>query len=67
MIKAGGDNMIYDYDYYKTTTIRVNKSDLDIIKAMAKEQHRSNNYIINQAIIKYITSNNNANKDDMYD
>ena len=63
--------MIYDYDYYKTTTIRVNKSDLDIIKAMAKEQNRSNNYIINQAIIRYITSNNNTNKDainhDIYD
>ena len=59
--------MIYDYDYYKTTTIRVNKSDLDIIKAMAKEQHRSNNYIINQAIIKYITSGENESRDTIYD
>ena len=63
--------MIYEYDPYKTTTIRINKSDFNKIKEIAKEQRRSNNFIINQAIIRYITSGENESRDtisyDMYD
>lgn len=35
------------YDIYKTTTIRVKKTDLNILKDIAKEDNRSLNYIIN--------------------
>ena len=48
--------MLYEYDPYKVTTIRVRKTDLNILKDIAKEDNRSLNYIINKIIIEYITS-----------
>lgn len=38
----------------KTITIRVNNDSLDKVRAMAKEQDRSINYIINKIIFDFL-------------
>ena len=38
----------------KTITIRVNNDSLDNVRAIAKEQDRSINYIINKIILEYL-------------
>ena len=48
--------MPYEYNPYKVTTIRIRKTDLNILKDIAKEDNRSLNYLINKIIIEYITS-----------
>ena len=63
--------MPYEYNPYKVTTIRIRKTDLNILKDIAKEDNRSLNYLINKIIVEYITSNpDRANKniiDDILD
>ena len=46
--------MSYEYNPYKVTTIRIRKTDLNILKDIAKEDNRSLNYLINKIIIEYI-------------
>lgn len=59
--------MLYEYDPYKVTTIRVKKTDLNILKDIAKEDNRSLNYIINKIIIEYIINNHNQTNKDIDD
>lgn len=42
----------------KTITIRVNNDSLDKVRAIAKEQDRSINYIINKIILEYLQGEN---------
>ena len=60
--------MLYEYDPYKVTTIRIRKTDFNILKDIAKEDNRSINYIINKIIIEYITSHpDRINQNTSYD
>ena len=59
--------MLYEYDPYKVTTIRIRKTDFNILKDIAKEDNRSINYIINKIIIEYITSHPDRVKEAIID
>ena len=48
--------MSYEYNPYKVTTIRVRKTDLNILKQLAIQDNRSLNYLINKIIIEYYKS-----------
>lgn len=43
-----------DDEEYVTTTIRVRKEDLENLRAIAKEDRRSLNYMVNKLIIDYL-------------
>ena len=59
--------MPYEYNPYKVTTIRIRKTDLNILKDIAKEDNRSLNYLINKIIIEYIISHPDRVKENILD
>lgn len=48
-----------DKEEYKYTTIRIKKSDYNILKEEAKKDYRSTNYLINKILIDYISNEKN--------
>ena len=43
-----------DQELYKTTTIRIRKTDYDVLKDIAAKDNRSTNYLVNKILIDYI-------------
>lgn len=59
--------MPYEYNPYKVTTIRIRKTDLNILKQLAIQDNRSLNYLINKIIIEYIASHPDRLKENIFD
>lgn len=47
--------MLIGYKDLVTTTIRMNRDDLELLRAIAKKDDRSLNYIINKILVEHIT------------
>lgn len=45
---------LYGIKTYKTTSLRIEEENLNILRDIAKKQDRSVNYLINDIIINYI-------------
>lgn len=45
---------LYGVKNYKTTSLRIEKENLNILRDIAKKQDRSVNYLINDIITNYI-------------
>lgn len=45
---------LYGIKTYKTTSLRIEEENLNILRDIAKKQDRSVNYLINDIIVSYI-------------